>query len=295
MLVLYVGLSGAQFLLVLASPQSTEPFMLVSALISAAMVPIVASAQEVGGPAVPQRVRFRDLYRNSPLGVVAVAFSGMISSIIFSMGPVYARLSGFDTRGVAVFMAVSILAAVLTQYPVGRLSDRMDRRTVIASMCLLATIVAAAIEVLGPLPRIVFLMMAALFSGAALTLYSLSVSHVNDKLDPSQMVAASSALLLINGMAAAFGPVLTGGLMGAFGTRAYFGILGTLTGALTLFDLWRKVRRAPVPQSQKGPFINTRELVTSTGLEPAPVSGAEPPEQSPARPAAEAPTARSSP
>jgi MFS family permease len=171
----------------------------------------------------------------------------------------------------------------------------MDRRTVIASMCLLATIVAAAIEVLGPLPRIVFLMMAALFSGAALTLYSLSVSHVNDKLDPSQMVAASSALLLINGMAAAFGPVLTGGLMGAFGTRAYFGILGTLTGALTLFDLWRKVRRAPVPQSQKGPFINTRELVTSTGLEPAPVSGAEPPEQSPARPAAEAPTARSSP
>jgi hypothetical protein len=96
-------------------------------------------------------------------------------------------------------------------------------------------------------------------------------------------------------MAAAFGPVLTGGLMGAFGTRAYFGILGTLTGALTLFDLWRKVRRAPVPQSQKGPFINTRELVTSTGLEPAPVSGAEPPEQSPARRAAEAPTARSSP
>ena len=272
MLVLYVGLGGAQFLLVLSSPQSTEPFMLVSALISAAMVPIVASAQEVPGPAIPQRVRFRDLYRDSPLGVVAVAFSGMISSIIFSMGPVYARLSGFGTRGVAAFMAVSILAAVLTQYPVGRLSDRIDRRTVIASMCLLATVAAAAIEAFGPLPRIVFLTLVALFSGAALTLYSLSVSHVNDKLDHSQMVAASSALLLINGMAAAFGPVITGGLMGAFGARAYFGILGTLTGALTLFDLWRKVRRSPVPHSQKGPFINTRELVTSAGLDPAPVS-----------------------
>ncbi len=283
MLVLYVGLGGAQFLLVLSSPQSTEPFMLVSALISAAMVPIVASAQEVAGPVLPQRVRFRDLYHNSPLGVVAVAFSGMISSIIFSMGPVYARLSGFDTRGVAAFMAVSILSAVLTQYPVGRLSDRMDRRTVIASMCLLATVVAAAIEVFGPLPRIVFLTLAALFSGAALTLYSLSVSHVNDKLDPSQMVAASSALLLINGMAAAFGPVITGALMGVFGTRAYFGILGTLTGALTLFDLWRKLRRGPVPQNQKGPFINTHELVTSAGLDPAPVGGAEPLELSAAR------------
>jgi MFS family permease len=288
MLVLYVGLGSAQFLLLLSSPQTTAPFMLVSALISAAMVPIVASAQEVAGPALPQRVRFRDLYRNSPLGVVAVAFSGMISSIIFSMGPVYARLSGFGTRGVAAFMAVSIFAAVLTQYPIGRLSDRMDRRTVIASMCLLATVVAAAIEVFGPLPRIVFLTLAALFSGAALTLYSLSVSHVNDKLDPAQMVAASSALLLINGTAAAFGPLITGGLMGAFGTRAYFGVLGTLTGALTLFDLWRKVRRSPVPQSQKGPFINTRELVSSAGPDPAPVSSAaEPHHPSPARPAAE--------
>jgi MFS family permease len=266
MLVLYVGLGSAQFLLVISGPQSTEAFMLVSALISIAMVPIVASAQEATRPVAPQRVRVTDLYRNSPLGVVAVAFSGMISSIIFSMGPVYARLSGFGTRGVAAFMAVSIFAAVLTQYPVGRLSDRMDRRTVIASVCLLATLVAATVEVFTPLPRPLFLLLAALFSGAALTLYSLSVSHVNDKLEPSQMVAASSALLLINGTAAAFGPLITGTLMGEFGARAYFAVLGTLTGALTLFDLWRKLRRGPVPKSQKGPFINTRELATSAGL-----------------------------
>ena len=83
--------------------------------------------------------------------------------------------------------------------------------------------------------------------------------------------------------------------MGAFGTRAYFGILGTLTAAVTLFDLWRKLRRSPVPQSQKGPFINTRELVTSAGLDPAPMSGAEPLELPPARSASgTAKTGRSS-
>jgi len=283
MLVLYVGLGGAQFLLVLSSPQSAETFMLVSALISAAMVPIVASAEEVTGPAVLQRVRFRDLYRNSPLGVVAVSVSGLISSIIFSMGPVYARLSGFGTQGVAEFMAVSIFAAVVTQYPVGRLSDRIDRRTVIASVCLLAALVAAAIVVFGPLPRVLFLTLTALFSGTALTLYSLSVSHVNDKLDPSQMVAASSALLLINGTSAAFGPAITGALMAAFGTRAYFCVLGTLAGALTLFDLWRKVQRGPVPRSQKGPFINTRELVASAALESPPLADAGPPRPAGAR------------
>jgi MFS family permease len=204
-----------------------------------------------------------------------VAISGLISSIIFSMGPVYARLSGFSTRGVAEFMAVSILAAVLTQYPVGRLSDRMDRRTVIASACLIATIVAGSIVVFGPLPRVLFLLLAALFSGAALTLYSLAVSHVNDKLEPAQMVAASSALLLINGSAAAAGPVMVGSLLAAFGPRAYFGALGALTCALTVYNLWRKTRRAAVPREQKGPFINTQQIATCAGLDPAPDATAQ--------------------
>jgi MFS family permease len=276
MLVLYVGLGAAQFLLLLSSPQTAAPFMLVSALISLAMVPIVASAQPTPDPAMlPQPVRYRDLYAISPLAVVAVAASGMISSIIFSMGPVYARLSGAGTHGVAEFMAVSILAAVLTQYPVGRLSDRADRRTVIAGACVLATLVAGGIVAFGPLPRALYLLLTALFSGAALTLYSLAVSHINDKLEPAQMVAASSALLSINGMAAASGPVMAGSLMAAFGPRAYFGTLAALTGALTVYDLWRKSRRSPVPHAQKGPFINTQQIVTCAGLDPAP-SGAVP-------------------
>jgi MFS family permease len=268
MLVLYVGLGAAQFLLLLSSPQTAAPFMLTSALISLAMVPILASAQQTPEPAVPHSVRYRDLYRNSPLGVVAVAVSGMISSIIFAMGPVYARLSGSGTQGVAAFMAVSILAAVLTQYPVGRVSDRMDRRTVIASVCTLATLVAVSIVAFGPLPRPVFLLLAALFGGSALTLYSLAVSHVNDKLEPTQMVAASSALLRMNGTAAAAGPVLAGSLMHAFGPSAYFATLATLTGALTIYDLWRKAKRSPVPRAQKGPFINTQQIVTCAGLDP---------------------------
>jgi MFS family permease len=270
MLVLYVGLGSAQFLLLAANPETAAPFMLVSALISLAMLPILASAQPTPEPALPQPVHYRDLYLNSPLAVVAVAVSGMISSTIFSMGPVYARLSGADTRGVAEFMAVSILAAVLTQYPVGRLSDRTDRRTVIAGACVLATLAAGSILVLSPLPHLLFLLLTALFSGAALTLYSLAVSHINDKLEPAQMVAASSALLLINGIAAAAGPVVSGSLMSSFGPKAYFGTLATLTGGLTVYDLWRKSRRSPVPPAQKGPFINTQQIVTCAGLDPAP-------------------------
>jgi MFS family permease len=276
MLVLYVGLGAAQFLLILANPSTPTPFMLVSVLISLSMVPIVVSAQQTPEPAVPRKVRYRDLYRNSPLGVVAVSVSGMISAIIFSMGPVYGRLSGLGNSGIATFMAVSILAAVLTQYPVGRLSDRTDRRTVIAVVCALATIVAGSIAAFGAMPRAMFLVLAALFSGSALTLYSLAVSHVNDKLEPAQMVAASSALLRLNGCAAAIGPVLAGSLIAAFGPPAYFSTLATLTGALTIYDLWRKSRRKPVPLEQKGPFISaqpqgmTAQIVTGARVDPKP-------------------------
>ncbi len=108
------------------------------------------------------------------------------------------------------------------------------------------------------MPHALFLALTAVFSGFALTLYSLAVSHVNDKLEPAQMVAASSALLRLNGTAAAIGPLLMGGLIGAFGPKAYFAALATLTGALTVFDLWRKSRRGPVPPAQKGPFISTQ-------------------------------------
>jgi MFS family permease len=258
MLVLYGGLGTAQFLLVLSDPRIPTLFMLVSVLISLAMVPIVISAQALPEHAAPRKVRLLDLYRNSPLGVVGVSISGLVSAIIFSMGPVYARLSGLDTGRVAAFMAASILAAVVTQYPIGRLSDRMDRRTVIAAVCTFAAMVAGAIVAFPGMPHAIFLMLAALFSGFALTLYSLSVSHVNDKLEPAQMVASSSSLLLLNGSAAAMGPLLAGSLMTAFGPRAYFATLASLTGALAVYDLWRKSRRQPVPPSQKGPFIRAQ-------------------------------------
>jgi MFS family permease len=258
MVVLYIGLGSAQFLLLLADPHTAIPFMLVSILISMAMVPIVVSAIQIPEQAAPRGVRLRELYRNSPLGVVAVSVSGLISSTIYSIGPVYARLSGLTTSGVATFMAVSILAGVLTQYPVGRLSDRMDRRTVIAGICILTTVIAATLAILRTLPEVLFYVLTALFSGLVLTLYSLAVSHVNDKLEPAQMVAASSAMLFLNGTAAAIGPVFAGSVMAAFGPHAYFATLGSLTGALTVYDLWRKARRKPVAPEQKGRFIGVR-------------------------------------
>jgi MFS family permease len=261
MAVLYIGLGSSQFLLIPTDPRTTAPFMLVAILISLAIVPIVVAAQHAPEIALPRKVRYRDLYRDSPLGVVAVTISGMVTSNVYSMGPVYARLSGLDTSGVATFMGISVLAAVIMQLPVGRLSDRIDRRTVIAGICILATLSAAVPAAFRTLPHGIVLALAAVFSGLAFTLYSLGVSHVNDHLGPEQMVAASGALLRLNGIGAALSPILVGGLIARFGPPAYFGSLAGLTGLLSVFDLWRKIRRQPPPPERKQPFGQRKSTV----------------------------------
>lgn len=271
MIVLYGGLGAAQFLLLASDPRTDTPFMLIAGLVCLAIVPLVLSAQAAPAVDTPRGVRFRDLYRRSPLGVVAVIMSGLMSSIVFSLGPVYARLAGMDDAAIATFMAGSILAGVVTQYPVGMLADRIERRAVIAGVAGLAAGLALWLTLADSLPipmstavsGALLLTVAAVISGLVLSVYSLGVSHVNDRLDPSEMVAASSALLLLNGAAAVIGPIVGGVLMDRLGPDAYFATLAVIAALLAVFCLWRRSRRAPVPREQRGPFIKAQPETTA--------------------------------
>jgi MFS family permease len=263
MVVLYGGLGAAQFLLLASDPRTDTPFMLIAALICLAIVPLVISAQAAPAVDTPRGVRFRDLYRRSPLGVVAVIMSGLMSSIVFSLGPVYARLDGMDDAAIATFMAGSILAGVVTQYPVGMLADRLERRAIIAAVSALAAGLGLWLAFSPTMSGAPLLTIASLISGLVLSVYSLGVSHVNDRLDPSEMVAASSALLLLNGAAAVIGPIVGGVLMDRLGADAYFATLAAIAALLAVFCVWRRSRRAPVPREQRGPFIKAQPETTA--------------------------------
>jgi MFS family permease len=143
------------------------------------------------------------------------------------------------------------------------LADRLDRRSVIAGVALLAAGFALWIGAWPAMPDLLVLPVAALVSGLVLSVYSLGVSHVNDRLDTSEMVAASSALLLLNGAAAVIGPILGGVLMDHSGESAYFLTLGALAVVLAVFCLWRRSRRAPVPREQRGPYIKAQPETTA--------------------------------
>lgn len=255
MVILYGGLGAGQFLLVLADPAGPHLFMLVAALVCLALVPITLSVQRAPEVDVPQHIGLAELYRASPLGVAGVGLGGMISGTLFSIGPVFAQLTGLASEGIAAFMAFSIFAAVLTQLPIGRWSDRVDRRNVLVTVCMLAALAALGAMLVTHHSTAALLAFATLFGGLALTLYSLALSHVNDHLRPAQMVAASSSMILLNGAGAALGPVAVAILMNALGPSAYFASLAVLCATLGGYGMWRKHRRASVPSGEKVHFV----------------------------------------
>lgn len=275
MLVLYGGLGIGQFLLNLSDPTSPYLFMLIAGLIAIALVPMALSATQAPEITVATKLPVRELYRISPLGTVAVAVSGMVSGIIFGLGPVYAGLLGMQPAAIANFMAACIFAAVLTQWPVGRLSDRAERRSVLVSVCVLAALVALAAVIFADARPARLTAAFAAFGGLALTLYSLACSNLNDHLHASQRVAASSTIILVNGAGAVLGPVVIAALMQPFGPHAYFTGLAALMAALGIFGLWRKHKRAPVPPEQKSRFVTAQpqsvpgQLLSAAAAQPA--------------------------
>ena len=122
-------------------------------------------------------------------------------------------------------------------------------------ICLLACITAALAALFGQESELLLFALMACFGGIALTLYSLAVSHINDQLQPHQMVGASGTVMLINGAGSIAGPFLVATSMQSLGPASYFTFMSSLTGVLALYGLYRKTRRAPVPADQKGPFV----------------------------------------
>lgn len=285
MLVLYIGLGSGQFLLNVADPASTRLFILVSVLISLAVVPMSLSQRRSPQIEAPVLVEYRSLFRSSPLGVAGVVVSGVITGALFSMGPVYAQMIALDAADTAIFMGVGILTAVLTQLPLGRWSDRVDRRTVLVSICIAGCVAALLAGAFGTWSRLLLYGLAACFGGIALTLYSLALAHINDQLEPAQMVGASGAVVLLNGAGATLGPTLVALLMDRLGASAYFLFLALQTGGLALYGIYRKRRHAPVPSEQKGSFVSAQpqavsgQMLADIALQAAP----------PGRPASPAP------
>lgn len=263
MVVVLGGMGGGQFFLTVADPGGFDLFILASVLISVAVVPMLISASPTPPFETPSKLSLLELYRLSPLGVVGAAGTGMAHGSLFGMGAVYAREMGLSLPQVSLFMGLVFLGGILLQFPIGRFSDRFDRRLVLTATTFAAALAAAGALAGGLLQQqtMVFACMA-LLGGTSLPLYALVVSHSNDHLRVDQMVAASSTIYFLVGLGASLGPVLVGAAMSAQGPQAFFLWLLLLHGAIGLFALYRMTRRPAVPLEEQGAHV---PAVSGTG------------------------------
>lgn len=255
MVVMLGGMTVGQFLLNTGDPAGVELFILISVLVSVALVPIALTAAPAPVFDAPTPVALRQLYRISPLGVFGGFANGVASGMIFGMGAVYAQIAGMSVAQVSLFMGLIVFGGMLLQWPIGRISDGIDRRAVIfgvtlvtAGLCLLAVLAPALSS--GAVLAIAFIM-----GGLALPLYSLCGAHINDHLDPRQMVSASSAYVLLNGLGASLGPLLASMVMTSVGPPGFFLGLSLVHAAVAAFALWRMARRPSVPRRDRGTFV----------------------------------------
>jgi MFS family permease len=249
------GMAAGQLMISLGEDGSTGLFLLASVMVSIAVVPILITASAAPSFEAPERISFRRLVQVSPLAVVGMVFVGIVISMVFGMGAVYGRNIGLDNTQVGYFMTSITLGTLALQYPVGRLSDKFDRRVVIFGVTVIASI-AIGIASLFDADQFGFLLiMMLIFGGLIFSLYSLFIAHANDYLAPSQMVAMSSGLLMVNGAGAVIGSPLAALVIEIVGTRGLMPTIASFLFLLAGFVLYRMRMRSAVPAEAQGAFV----------------------------------------
>jgi MFS family permease len=242
LIVQMIGIIAAQGLLNLGDPGGFILFIIPSVLVSIAFTPILLSVAQAPAFASTKPLSFKRLYNASPLGCVGMFLLGGVFSAQFGMAAVWGTQAGLSVREISIFVAGIYVGGMVFQYPIGWLSDRIDRRKVILGVSAVGAL-GLLVPVFWDVPFWVLCGVGALGGAVSNPLYSLLLAYVNDYLDRTDMAAASAGLLFINGLGAISGPVITGWIMGVFGPSGFFLFMALLFAALAGYGLWRMTQR----------------------------------------------------
>lgn len=274
------ALAIGQQLLLAAPIGGIELFVLVALLSCLALVPVAWTRQPQPQLSEPRPYRIGKLWRNAPSAAVGAVLSGMVMGGFWGLGPVAAARIGLEPTAIAGFMTMAIAGGAVLQWPLGRLSDRHDRRLVLALASLGAALLALALLPALAQPWVRMLLVFG-FGGLAFALYPIAVAHMMDRLEPADLLGASASFLLLYGVGAAIGPVLSGQAMEGFGPAALFGSFAVALLALTGFVLLRLRHRDSVVEDPVVfmPMLRTTpavlELVPEVEAGPVPVAGSD--------------------
>ena len=248
--ILLAGICAGQFMLNLADPAGFTLFILISVMVSVAAVPILLSIVPTPPIEETERVTMSHLWYRTRVGVIAIIVSQWVSSMLFGMGAVYATRLGFTIAEVANFMGSMMAGGMILQWPLGKLSDMIDRRWVIGFSCLAGVFVALLISFINEaslwLYGLIFL-----FGGCSLSLYSIVVAFINDHLRPAEIVPGSGTILLIAGLTSITGPVTAVFWLQMFGLKSFFVLLAASLLGMGVMSIWRVLTIPALPAEYK--------------------------------------------
>ena len=265
----YLGAGLGQFMILVGDPAQFQLFIVASIIYSFALVPILLTRASAPKPSSPQRMKIRELFAISPVGVIGMVCAGMSNSSLIGMGAVFAKEVGLSVAEVSAFMGTAILAGIALQFPIGRLSDKFDRRMVLMIASLGSGL--AALAVIWATDQTVGLLIvaAAFYGGFCFTIYPLSASQVNDLADPDRLVQVAAGLLIAYGIGASIGPIMAAQSMGMIGPTGMFMFIISIYSVLILFTIIRIIQR-PRGEKAKAPFmplgsvgVSSKELYTA--------------------------------
>ncbi len=243
MIVQMAGIVFAQWIVTQGDVSGYVLFIIPSILVSLAFAPVLLSVKPMPAFEATKPMKLKDLIAASPLACFGMFILGGVFSAQFGMSAVYGSRVGLSVSEISFFVSVIYVSALVLQYPIGWLSDRIDRRVLIIGM--------GVIGGAGSLVAFVFadaywaiLISGAVVGGTSNPLYALLIAYANDYLDREDMAAASGGLLFINGVGAIAGPLIVGVMMDVIGNNGYWLFTAALMGAVALYGLYRMTQRS---------------------------------------------------
>ena len=237
MVTTYLGSAFGQLFLNIPDPQGFVLLIVVSFLYSVALVPISLTALPTPDISRHKAMSLRELHQKAPMGVVGCIVSGVFVGSVYVLGAIYAQKSGLDISRTSLFMFFCILGGMSAQIPVGRLSDKMDRRFIMMW-------ISGGLFVVAPwlhffMTESVWELAAAslLLGSGVFVLYPICVSHVNDMIDDDARTEASGLLIMLQSVGMIAGPVIISFLMQVFGSMSFLVSFSVVSGAFVLYAL----------------------------------------------------------
>ncbi|MCF6367746.1 MFS transporter [Rhizobium halophilum] len=257
------GVVGGQMMVPFADISTPTLFMICGILYCFAIIPTAVSKAASPQPLKRVRLDLKALYRNSPVSFVAILLVGTANGAYGTLVAVFGARAGLPEDSIAIMVSVTILAGAIAQFPAGRLSDRMDRRFVLAALAGLGAIAGLGLSLFEPANVYVILVLVAVYGAASNALYPIAVAHANDHAAPEDFVKVSGGLLLIYGVGTIIGPTLGGPVMTWLGPYALFAVTALSHVLVTAYAIFRSRRRAPVPVEDRDSYAGSPALAPS--------------------------------